>query len=327
MSVSIILDTDMDTDCDDVGALAMLHALADNGEAEILGIVCDAPTVWGAPCIEAINTYYGRPEIPIGAVQVHDYETNSLYDLYRQHIKLMEQGRVYEPYNQTIAREFPHRTQESSKVWDGVTLYRKLLSEQPDQSVIIAAIGFLTVLESLLDSAPDDYSPLSGIELVRTKVKLLVTMGSGSFPQGRDGFNWWMDKAAAGAVLNIWPTSLAVNEWGEKILTGATLSLKTPETNPVRRAYEIYLYGEGKSRCSWDQMAVLYSVRGARDYVTEIQGHRIHFLPATGEHQWLPVESEVEHIYLQQMASDEALAFIIEDLMTQPAASERSWVR
>lgn len=56
MSVSIILDTDMDTDCDDVGALAMLHALADNGEAEILGIVCDAPTVWGAPCIEAINT-------------------------------------------------------------------------------------------------------------------------------------------------------------------------------------------------------------------------------------------------------------------------------
>lgn len=319
MPVSIILDTDMDTDCDDVGALAMLHTLANNGEAEILGIVCNAPTPWGAPCIEAINTYYGRPKIPVGAIQVDDYETNSRYHLYAQHIKLMEQGRVYEPYNEVIAREFPHGTKESDKLWDGVALYRKILSEQPDHSVVIAAIGFLTVLESLLDSAPDDYSPLDGMELVKTKVKMMVTMGGGSFPKGRDSFNWWMDKAAAGAVLNNWPTTLAVSEWGGTILTGASLCTETPETNPVRRAYEIYLYGASKSRCSWDQMAVLYSVRGQCDYFTEIRGHRIHFSSDTGEHHWLSVESEVEHIYLQQTASDEALAFIIEDLMTQPA--------
>ncbi len=319
MPVPIILDTDIDTDCDDVGALAMLHALANNGEAEILGVICDAPTVWGAPCIKAINRYYGRAETPVGTIQVDDYETNLRYELYRQHLELMGKGRVYEPYNRAIAQEFPdeNKTGESE---DGVALYRKLLAEQPDGSVVIAAIGFLTVLESLLDSAPDEHSSLGGTELVRTKVKLLVTMGGGSFPKGRDSFNWWMDKVATGAVLNNWPARLAVSEWGGTILTGARLCTETPETNPVRRAYAIYLFGESKSRCSWDQVAVFYAVRGARDYFTEIQGHRIHFSPDTGEHEWLPVENEDGHISLQQAASDETLAGVIEDLMTQPAA-------
>ncbi len=320
MPASIILDTDIDTDCDDAGAMAVLHALADNGEADILGIICDAPIPWCAPCVEAINRYYGRPEIPIGAVQVSDYATNRRYQLYREHVKSMAQGRVYDPYNQAIALGFPQGKTARGEVWDGVALYRKLLSEQPDQSVVIAAIGFLTVLESLLDSAPDEHSPLSGVELVRSKVKRLVTMGGGSFPQGRDSFNWWMDKAAAGAVLNRWPAALAVSEWGGSILTGATLSRRTPETNPVRRAYAIYLYGEGRSRCSWDQTAVLYAVRGPREYFTEIRGHRIRFSPSTGEHEWLPALSEEQHIYLQQTASDETLAAVIEELMTQPPA-------
>ena len=37
--VKVILDTDMITDFDDVGALACLHALADAGECEILATV------------------------------------------------------------------------------------------------------------------------------------------------------------------------------------------------------------------------------------------------------------------------------------------------
>lgn len=36
---SLIVDTDMLTDCDDAGALAMVYALADAGECTILGFV------------------------------------------------------------------------------------------------------------------------------------------------------------------------------------------------------------------------------------------------------------------------------------------------
>ena len=57
---SVIFDTDMDTDCDDVGALAMLHALADAGEVNILATVVSSKFAYSAPCVEAVNRYYGR---------------------------------------------------------------------------------------------------------------------------------------------------------------------------------------------------------------------------------------------------------------------------
>lgn len=38
-AVKIIFDTDMHTDCDDAGALAVLHALADNWECDILAVI------------------------------------------------------------------------------------------------------------------------------------------------------------------------------------------------------------------------------------------------------------------------------------------------
>jgi hypothetical protein len=64
--VPIILDTDMDTDCDDAGALAVLHALADRGECEILGTMVSARHPGSAPTVAAINAYYGRPHLPVG---------------------------------------------------------------------------------------------------------------------------------------------------------------------------------------------------------------------------------------------------------------------
>lgn len=43
--VRIIFDTDIQGDADDVGSVALLHALADRGEAEILamGVSCKNP--------------------------------------------------------------------------------------------------------------------------------------------------------------------------------------------------------------------------------------------------------------------------------------------
>ena len=49
-------------------------------------------------------------------------------------------------------------------------LYRQLLAAQPDASVTISSIGFTTNMELLLKSPPDQYSPLSGIDLVAAKV-------------------------------------------------------------------------------------------------------------------------------------------------------------
>jgi len=66
--VRLILDTDMSGDCDDAGALALLHALADLGEVELLATVTNRKdrTNASAAAVDAINTYFGRPDLPIG---------------------------------------------------------------------------------------------------------------------------------------------------------------------------------------------------------------------------------------------------------------------
>ena len=65
--VKIILDTDIGPDYDDVGAMAVLHALADSGKAEILATLSCNKDSLVVPTIEVINTYFGRAASPVGA--------------------------------------------------------------------------------------------------------------------------------------------------------------------------------------------------------------------------------------------------------------------
>ena len=63
----IVFDTDMYTDYDDIGALAILHALADRGECELIAV---GSNTYGdgnksvAVC-EIINAYYGCGNLPV----------------------------------------------------------------------------------------------------------------------------------------------------------------------------------------------------------------------------------------------------------------------
>ena len=65
--LKVILDTDMLTDFDDVGALACLHALADAGECEIIATVSATGGNASVGTVEIINRYCGRPGIPVGS--------------------------------------------------------------------------------------------------------------------------------------------------------------------------------------------------------------------------------------------------------------------
>src|SRR5438128_768781 len=65
-TLKVIFNTDIDGDNDDVAAAAILHAFADAGRVEILAMGVVSLHPYSPACLDAINTYYGRGDIPIG---------------------------------------------------------------------------------------------------------------------------------------------------------------------------------------------------------------------------------------------------------------------
>src|SRR5664279_2659125 len=145
--IKIIFDTDLGPDYDDVGALAFLHAMADSGKVEILATVASNKNELVAPSINVINTYFGRSELPVGAPKTPGVNLGS-----SQH------------WADSIVKKYPHSIKSTTKVPDAVDVYRKTLSLQPDHSVTIVTVGFLTNLNNLLKSTADKISPLTGNE-------------------------------------------------------------------------------------------------------------------------------------------------------------------
>lgn len=310
--VRIVVDTDLASDVDDVGALAVLHALADRGEAEILATMVSSRNRYSVACLSALNTWYGRRDLPIGAVraQAAGYPPKD------------SGGEMASKYTEEIAKKFPLDLRSAKDAADAAALYRRVLAGQPDGGVVVVTLGFLTNLKNLLDSAPDDSSPLSGEGLVRRKVRLWVCMGGkfpeGLFPDGGGEYNVGYDTSASVRAINDWPTPVVFSgfEIGAAVKTGGRLG-QLPEESPVRAAYR--LFNGVQDRESWDQTAVLYAVRGARDYWTESAPglNLMHARVGQGYNQWLDSPG-ARHRYLRERMPPAELARVIEELMLQP---------
>lgn len=319
-AIPIIFDTDMDGDCDDAGALAVLHALMDYGKADLLGVICDVPLKASADCVMAINRYYKRDDVPIGLLSENN-EAGKNYCVRREEsIDLIEMAR--DLYTEKISREF-NVDISRKEYWDAVSLYRHLLAKSTDNSVVIVAVGFLTVLSDLLDSGADEYSPLSGRDLIKQKVSKLVTMAEATYPSAMEIFNWKIDWDSARKVIDEWPTKLVVQSLGAQFLTGSKLSMKTPESNPVRRCYEIYLRGPKRGNFCWDLISVLYGVCGCGPYLSEKKGYRVILEQEQGKNHWIPDESDKpSHSYLKLEGKKILLKKKIEELMVKSPSNK-----
>ena len=290
-AVGIILDTDIAGDCDDVGTVAMLNALADLGEAKILGIVVNTSLPWGPRCVDAVCTYYGRPDVPIGIA--------------RKGLP------VKSKYAQKVAEAFPNDLKDPKAVPDALAVYRKALKSQGDGSVTIVSVGFLNNLEDLARAEP---------ALVKKKVKLLCIMG-GAFPKGRE-YNFFKVPSATKYVVENWPGKILFSgfEIGKVVMTGSRLAAKTPVANPVRRAYALYTGKAGRNRQSWDQTALLAAVRGPEEYWAVVTKGHCH-VKADGSNEWRQSPDKPNQSYLawsDKLAKPARIAKIIEDLMLRP---------
>ena len=262
----ILFDTDIGGDCDDAGALALLHGLCDRGEAELLAVTGCYATPYLAGCVDAINTHYGR-QVPVGIL--HD----------RFNPRDITEG--YNGYDRSVAEHFPHRFPDWRAVPDSVRVIRGILAGEKDGGVTLVATGPLTTLARLVTSGPDDLSPLSGKELMQKKLKRTVVMGGRFFgtwpfqygqgihtPHVAAEWNIYGDIPAAKTVCDEWPgemvfTSHEIGNW--------TISLSSinddkdrKNVNPVAHSYYIH-HGKG-GRESWDLTAILYAVRPEAGY-------------------------------------------------------------
>ncbi len=287
--VRIIFDTDMESDVDDVGALAMLHGFANRGDAEILATLSSSLNPWSAPTIDVINTFFGRPDIPIGNVKTLGVYRNSKY------------ARI-------IFEKYPQDTGLGERAPDATRVYRKILSGQPDNNVVVVTVGYLTNLSRLLNTKADEHSPLSGMELAAKKVKHLVCMG-GRYPLERDPGKWGNfkpDPQAVRHVANDWPTRIIFTTGGDfanAIPTGKIL-FKTDDIhpNPVREAYRVFLEGRNRDyHHSVDLIAVYVAVKGHEPYF-KLRTRGYFHIFENGTHVWRITPDNPNHYIIGEFA-------------------------
>jgi len=300
--VKIIFDTDLGPDYDDVGALAFLHAMADSGKVELLATLASNKNELVAPSIDVINTYFDRPGLPIGAPKTPGVSLGSV-----QH------------WPDSIVAKYPHAIKSTDDVPDAVMIYRKVLSQQPDSSVTVITVGFLTNLCNLLKSQPDDISPLTGTDLIRKKVRLLVSM-AGAYPRGKE-FNIYMDSVSSKYVFENWPGKVIFTgfEIGERIKTGLRLIQSPVKDSPVKDVFRISipLTEEDKyGRMSWDETAALIGTYGTEGFFDTVKGRII--VNDDGSNSWENSPDGNQEYVVQKMPVYQMTKFIEDRMMHVP---------
>ena len=300
--VPIIFDSDMGPDYDDVGAITLLHALADSGQAKILATIASTKYDGVACVMNVFNSYFNRPNTPVAVPKGNALTL-----------------RDWQHWTDTLIEKYPHSIKSNGDVPDAPDLYRKILSKQPDHSVTIVTVGFLTNLSNLLLSRADKYSSLEGKELVRQKVKQLVCM-AGRFPSGNE-FNVNRDAPASQNVFSNWPTNILFSgfEIGQKIKVGLPLIHNDAiDNSPVKDVFRISIpmaIEDSAGRMSWDETAVLVAVKGYKQFY-HLEYGRMQ-VAADGSNTW-SAEGK-QHAHLVEAVSPEIVrAYINKLIMHQP---------
>ncbi|WP_419192533.1 nucleoside hydrolase [Kolteria novifilia] len=263
--VPIIFDTDIGNDVDDVLALGMIHALESRGECELLAVTITKDHPLAAPFTDAVNTFYGQGDIPIGVTRSGVTAQKGKF------VGLAEQKDGGRP-------RYAHDLASGKSAPDAVKVLRESLGGADDHSVVIIQVGFSTNLAELLESKPDDASPLGGAELVKKKVRLLSIM-AGAFGEipGMEGkfatykeYNVFKDVPSARKLARDWPTPI--------VWSGFEIGRALPyphesiakdydyvEHHPLAESYVLYTK-PGHDRPTWDLTSVLYAVRPGDGY-------------------------------------------------------------
>jgi inosine-uridine nucleoside N-ribohydrolase len=244
----IIFETDIGNDIDDVLAIMMLHTFVSKGVCDLLAISISKNNLYSAIYTDIINTFYKRSVIPIG------YAITGISPQDGFFLKQMSERFI--------------KFRKTQKYYKSVSLLRKILAENEDNSISIVSVGLLSNLAELLNSQQDEYSDLTGPELIKRKVKCVYCMGGNFSDEAlvsqKDCFaeyNIYEDIKASRCFIDNWPSKIifAGLEIGAKILFPAQSILedfKWINEHPGVEAYKIFKQMPYDRPC-WDLTAAL----------------------------------------------------------------------
>jgi len=289
----VIFDTDMGNDIDDALALAVLHALSDRGECELIGVTLTNAHPAAVPYIRMVNRFYGRGDLPVGAA-----------------IKELKGG-ANDGYMRTALGAAPAGSASTAEA--APALLRRLLSNAREK-VVIVQTGFSTNLAALLD-LPD------GAALAKQKVALVVAM-AGNFAGGEPEYNVRIDVASAKAVFERWPTPIVFSgyEIGRDLLYPAASiehDFAYARPHPIAESYRAY-HQMPYDRPTWDLTAVLEAVRPEHGYFGRSEPGTV-LVESNGATRFTPGHGDRRYLRLDPSRRAEILE-VLALLASQPPA-------
>ena len=299
---SIILDTDIGPDCDDVGALAVLFSYAKEYNTDILGVCNCTSNVYGSATVDALKEFCNAPDFKIGMYSKPGFVS-------------YEAPRV--KYSQYVAEAYSKKYNDGTlEILPHVSFYRSLLADAEDDGVVVVTIGMFNTFADFLRSGPDKYSELSGLELAAKKIHAVVSMAA-ILPEGRE-FNVVTDYPSAKFCFENCPVPMYLSDFhiGAPVLTGYSPeeAAKHPH-NPIVESYQLYTKGFQREgfNSTIDLTAVQFAFEGEGELYSLTAPGRLEFYNADPEQFEADatryVEDENGKIYfMKKVASDEEIA-------------------
>ncbi len=233
MIKNIVLDTDIGTDSDDIGALAILCNLAHQQKINLLAVTSCSSTLEPVYTIDLIAQCYGI-DIPVGKSVVPYGDDDAHGDYARK---------ICQAYTSRLC---------GKPIPSAVSVLRKALTQG---NVTLVTVGPLNNIAELLDSQPDEISPLDGKQLFQQNVTEVYAM-AGTFENNWTEWNVAENVPAFCKVLDTvtCPITFIPFEVGAKVKT-ATNFLNGDDC-PMKLGYFVHNHGP---RESWDPITAYCS--------------------------------------------------------------------
>lgn len=310
----IIFDTDMGNDVDDALALDLLYKYQDMGKIKLIAIMSNKQGEESARFIDIMNTWYGYPNIPIGIVRGGYVEK-----------KLTNYASIVSDMKTEGKPAFKTTIPDVNQLPDAHQLYRQILAKQADHSVIIISTGFSTNLARLLETKADQYSSLSGKQLIAKKVKYLSVMAGRFDKDDYSEYNVLNDIPACAKLFAECPVpiitspfelGLAVKYPGKSIEN----DFNWAKLHPMVEAYKCYLKMP-YDRPTWDVTSVL-EVLEPNTYMTRTQAGNIFVDPKGRTHFTKSLDGKHYYLTITPEQGESMKQYFIDILKKKPKSQQ-----